>query len=168
MNLSGKAFTDPELLPLIKREIAATGIDPSCLVLEITETAAYTDTVLGKEFVTTLREMGCRFALDDFGSGFSSFSYLKHLPVDYLKIDGGFIRNLARDPMDQELVRAMVQVAKGLGGKTIAEWVEDVKTLALIRQLGVDYAQGYHIGRPMPMDSVSRSSGNTKNETGRA
>ncbi|MFZ5827292.1 MAG: EAL domain-containing protein [Bacillota bacterium] len=156
VNLSGKAFGDPELLPLIKREIAATGIDPSALVLEITETAACTDTVLGREFVTTLREMGCRFALDDFGSGFSSFSYLKHLPVDYLKIDGGFIRNLARDSMDQDLVRAMVQVAKGLGRKTIAEWVEDRETLALLRELGVDYAQGYHIGRPMPMDTTSR------------
>lgn len=156
VNLSGKAFADPELLPMIQKEIEATGIDPSWLVLEITETAACTDTVLGREFVTTLREMGCRFALDDFGSGFSSFSYLKHLPVDYLKIDGAFIRNLARDPVDQELVRAMVQVARGLGRKTIAEWVEDADTLALLRTLGVDYAQGYHIGHPVPMELVGK------------
>lgn len=151
VNLSGKAFNDTELLPLIKREIEEAGISPACLVFEITETAACTDTLLGREFVNTLREMGCRFALDDFGSGFSSFSYLKHLPVDYLKIDGSFIRNLARDPVDQELVRGMVQVARGLGRKTIAECVEDGETLALLQRLGVDYAQGYHIGRPAPM-----------------
>ncbi|MFZ5815947.1 MAG: bifunctional diguanylate cyclase/phosphodiesterase [Bacillota bacterium] len=151
VNLSGKALIDPELLPLIKREIEANGIAPSRLVFEITETAACTDTVAGRQFVSTLREIGCRFALDDFGSGFSSFGYLKHLPVDYLKIDGSFIRNLARDPVDQELVRAMVQVARALGRKTIAESVEDGETLELLRQLGVDYAQGYHIGRPVPV-----------------
>jgi|GEM_PF-530602 len=151
VNVSATSFADPELLPLIKREVEATGIDPSHLVLEITETAAGADTELGRTWVNTLRELGCRFALDDFGSGFSSFSYLKQLPVDYLKIDGGFIRNLPHSPVDQELVRAMVQVARGLGRMTIAESVEDGDTLLLLRDLGIDYAQGYHIGRPVPM-----------------
>lgn len=151
VNLSGKALTDSELLPLIKREIARTGINPACLVLEITETAACTDTVLGRQFVHTLQEIGCRFALDDFGSGFSSFSYLKELPVDYLKIDGSFIRNLVRDPVDQQLVRGMIQVARGLGRQTIAECVEDGETLALLQEMGIDYAQGYYIGHPQPM-----------------
>ncbi len=151
VNLSAKAFADPELLPLIKREIEATGINPAFLVLEITETVAGADSMAGRSWIHSVRELGCEFALDDFGSGFSSFSYLKNLPVDYLKIDGSFIRNLAESPMDQELVRAMVQVARGLGRRTIAECVENSDTLMLLRDLGVDYAQGYHIGRPTPM-----------------
>lgn len=150
VNLSGKAFDDPELLPLIEEELSRAAIDPADLVWEITETAAVANINKAQEFIRTLRSLGCGFALDDFGVGFSSFNYLKHLPVDYLKIDGGFIRDLPRNPVDQHLVRAMVEVAHGLGKRTIAEFVGDEATLRLLREYGVDYAQGYFIGRPEP------------------
>lgn len=150
VNLSGKAFMDQALLPMIQQELAATGINPACLVLEITETAAIADIRQAREFIETLRGLGCRFAIDDFGSGFSSFYYLKHLPVDYLKIDGSFIQDLCRDPADQRLVKAIVEVARSLGKQTIAEFVGDEETLRLLREYGVDYAQGYFVGEPHP------------------
>jgi len=152
VNLSGKAFSDPELLPLIRQELAGTGVTPESLILEITETAAIADTHLARQFVEELGSLGCRFAIDDFGAGFSSFSYLKHLPVDYLKIDGSFIQNLAKDPVDQHLVKTMVDLARGLGIRTIAEFVGDEQTLALLQDYGVDFAQGYYIGRPAPLE----------------
>src|SRR3989339_582268 len=102
-------------------------------------------------FIAELKSLGCRFALDDFGVGFSSFNYIKHLPVDYLKIDGSFIRNLPHDTVDQHLVKAMVEVARGLGKKTTAEFVDNEETLRLLREYGVDYAQGYHVGKPRHM-----------------
>ncbi len=154
VNLSGKAFADPELLPLIQRELSATRIDPASLVLEVTETAAIANIDHAQQFLQTLKALGCGFALDDFGVGFSSFSHLKHLPVDYLKIDGGFIRDLARNTVDQHLVRAIVAVARGLGKRTIAEFVGDAETLTLLRGYGVDFAQGYHVGRPAPLQDV--------------
>lgn len=148
VNLSGKAFADKELLPMIERELATTSTSPASLVLEVTETAAIANMHQAQKFVGTLKGLGCQFALDDFGVGFSSFYRLKYLPVDYLKIDGSFIRNLPHDPMDQHLVKAMVEVARGLGKETIAECVGDEETLQVLRECGVDYAQGYHIGRP--------------------
>lgn len=154
VNLSGKAFVDAELLPMIKRELAITGVDPARLVLEITETAAIADMDKARGFIDTLTGLGCRFALDDFGTGFSSFSYLKHLPVHYLKIDGSFVRNLQHDSVDQHLVKGMVEVARGLGKQTIAEFVEDEATVRLLREYGVDFAQGYYVGRPGPLEPM--------------
>jgi len=151
VNLSGKAFADPDLSSVIQKEIARTGVDPSCLVLEVTETAAIANLDEAQRFVETLRMAGCSFALDDFGVGFSSFAHLKYLPVDYLKIDGSFIRDLPRSTVDQHLVRAIVGVARSLGKKTIAEFVEDAETLALLREFGVDFAQGFFVGRPAPL-----------------
>lgn len=101
--------------------------------------------------------MGCHFSLDDFGVGFSSFYYLKHLPVDHLKIDGSFIQRLPRDVVDQHLVKAIVEVARGLGLQTIAEFVEDQETVDLVRSYGVDFAQGYYIGKPLPLASITGS-----------
>ncbi|HYG62319.1 MAG TPA: EAL domain-containing protein, partial [Thermoanaerobaculia bacterium] len=150
VNLSGTAFTDLEMLPWIQRELAATQIDPSRLVLEITETAAVTDLSQARRFIETLKELGCQFAVDDFGVGFSSFYYLRHLPVDLLKIDGSFIENLPRDPVNQNLVKAMVEMARGLGIQTVAEYVGDAETMAWLRDAGLDYAQGYYLGRPGP------------------
>ena len=155
VNLSGKAFADQELLQMIRRELVATKIDPANLVLEVTETAAIANIDQAQKFVRTLKALGCGFALDDFGVGFSSFSHLKHLPVDYLKIDGSFIRDLARNTVDQHLVQAMVAVARGLGKRTIAEFVGDDETLQLLRGYGVDFAQGYFIGRPAPLPDVA-------------
>ncbi len=154
VNLSGKSITDAELLPLIARELHGSGIDPGALVFEITETAAIADIEEARRFIATLKELGCRFAIDDFGVGFSSFYYLKHLPVDYLKIDGSFVNNLPRDLVDQHLVKAIVEVARGLAKQTIAEFVGDDQTVRLLRQFGVDFAQGYHTGRPRPVSEL--------------
>ena len=107
-----------------------------------------------RQFAETLSRLGCRFALDDFGTGFGSYYYLKHLPLHYIKIDGDFIRNLASSPTDQLMVKAMVQVAQGLGMKTVAEFVENAETVEFLRAYGVDFAQGYHVGRPAPIEEV--------------
>lgn len=148
VNLSARAFAERELLPLIREELAATGVPPQNLCFEITETAAISSLVEARRFIMTLREGGCRFALDDFGVGFCSFHYLKHLPVDIIKIDGSFIRDLPNSRVDQHLVHAILAVARGLGKQTVAESVEDQQTLDLVRRLGVDYAQGFFPGRP--------------------
>ena len=154
VNLSGKAFESNDLLPYVERTIASAGIDPSLLILEITETAAIANLDRAQKFVRSLKGLGCRFALDDFGAGFSSFYHLKQLPVDYLKIDGSFIANLPRDLVDQQLVKAMVGVARGLDRKTVAEFVQDPETVALLRELGVDYGQGFYLGRPAPANEA--------------
>ena len=120
------------------------------LVDEITETAAVANVQDAIAFMREIKALGCRFALDDFGSGFSSFAYLKQLPVDIVKIDGAFIQQLAHSADDQLFVKALTDVAKGLGKTTVAEFVEDAATLRLLEQFGVDFAQGYHIGRPAP------------------
>lgn len=150
VNLSGRAFQDPQLVPLVREQLQATGIDPARLTFELTETAAVTSFEQTREMVIKLKELGCRFALDDFGNGFSSFNYLKQFPVDCLKIDGGFITNLAHDPVDQTLVQSMIDIARSLGKETVAEYVESEATLQLVRHYGVDYAQGYFVGKPRP------------------
>jgi EAL domain-containing protein (putative c-di-GMP-specific phosphodiesterase class I) len=148
INLSGKAFEDITLLPLIQEMLSSTGLDPTWVTFEITETAAIENLVAAEEFITALKDIGCQFALDDFGSGFSSFAYLKHLPVDKLKIDGGFVKGMAHSSVDQAMVESMNQVAHALGKVTIAECVENERTLQILKQMGVDCAQGNHIGRP--------------------
>jgi diguanylate cyclase (GGDEF)-like protein/PAS domain S-box-containing protein len=154
VNLSGKSMNDRDLLPLIEEELSRTPIEPSSLIFEVTETAAVADIDQARRFAQSLTDLGCRFALDDFGAGFASFYYLKHLPIAYLKIDGDFIRDLPRTPIDQLVVKALVQISQGLGIKTIAEFVEDQETLAFLENYGVDYAQGYHIGRPTPIPEI--------------
>ncbi len=151
VNLSGKTLSDPELLPMIQRELAAKQVIPSNLVFEITETAAISDLDQARRFIDAMKGLGCRFALDDVGAGFSSLYFLKHLAVDYIKIDGSFVRNLPNDPADQHLVKALVAVAGELGKKTVAEFVDNEETLRLLREYGVDYAQGFLLGRPGPM-----------------
>ena len=154
VNLSAKALTDPEMPPLIARKLAESGVSPDRLIIEITETSAIADMGQARQFVAELKRLGCRFALDDFGVGFSSFYYLKQLPVDYIKIDGSFIRNLTHDMDDQYLVRAIVEVARGLGKQTVAEFVGDEATVHLLRTFGVDHVQGYFIGRPRPLPNL--------------
>jgi len=151
VNISGSSTGDPELLTIIERELAETGVDPVNLVLEVTETTAVANIPRAQQFAARLAELGCRFALDDFGAGFGSFYYLKHLPFDLLKIDGEFVRSCTTSTTDQLLIRAAVDIARGLGKKTIAEYVGDEATVELLRELGVDYAQGFHIGRPGPL-----------------
>ena len=149
VNLSAKAFSDTELLLIIRQELVASGIDPASLMLEITESAAVPDLDQAKSFIDTQKVLGCRFALDDFGVGFSSFYNLKHLKMDYLKIDGHFIRELPRNFEDQQLVKAMVEMAHGLGIEVVAEHVEDKETLQLLREYGADYGQGDYSGQPI-------------------
>ena len=154
INLSPRSLTDPELLAMVSGKDALTIIGPVKIVMEITETAAIYNIHVAKDFLRTLRTQGYEFALDDFGKGFSSFYQLKNLDVDYLKIDGSFVRNLSKDPVDRHLVTAMVNLAGSLGKQTIAEFVEDEETLEILRSIGVDCAQGFHIGRPGPLDDV--------------
>ncbi len=148
INLSGKAFEDTTLLPRIKEMLADTGLDPARVTFEITETAAIANLAAAEDFIGALKDIGCQFALDDFGSGFSSFAYLKHLPVDKLKIDGGFVKGMAHSSVDQAMVESMNQIAHALGKQTIAECVEIEETLQILREMGVDRAQGNFIGRP--------------------
>jgi len=154
INLSPRTMTDKEFLDVITRMPALDVIGPVRLVMEITETAAIYNIHVAKDFLRTLRGRGYEFALDDFGMGFSSFYQLKNLDVDYLKIDGSFIRNLSHDPVDKHLVLAMVHLARSLGKQTIAEFVEDGEILGMLREIGVDCAQGFHIGRPRPLDEI--------------
>ncbi len=151
VNLSARSLTDPELPREIARMLSEGAIDPSRLVFEITETAAIANMDQARAFANALRELGCGFALDDFGAGFASFYYLKHMPLDWLKIDGDFIRNLPRNPTDQLVVRHMVEIARSLGLLSIAEFVEDEQTLEMLSGYGVDCVQGYFIGRPEPL-----------------
>jgi diguanylate cyclase (GGDEF)-like protein/PAS domain S-box-containing protein len=151
INLSGKAFEDSALLPLIRDLLESTGLDPSRVTFEITETAAIANLSAAEEFIIALKDLGCQFALDDFGSGFSSFAYLKHLPVDKLKIDGAFVKGMAHSAVDQAMVESMNQVAHALGKLTVAECVENAETLQILEEMGVDRAQGYFIGLPQAL-----------------
>ncbi len=148
VNLSSKAFSNTKLISLIREELVKTRINPADLVFEITETAVIENIAIAQNFINDLKTLGCKFALDDFGTGFSSFNYLKCLSVNYLKIDGVFIQNLQNNIVDQHLVKAMVDVAHALGKKTIAEFVDSEKTIPILQKLGIDYAQGYYIGKP--------------------
>lgn len=156
VNLSARSLADPELPSFISKSIERAGIDPEHLVLEITETAAIANMEQARTFATTLRDRGCRFALDDFGTGFASFYYLKHIPLDTLKIDGDFVTNLRSNATDQIVVRHMAEIAAGLGLVTIAEFVEDAETLEMLADYGVDAVQGFHVGVPEPAYEIER------------
>jgi diguanylate cyclase (GGDEF)-like protein len=150
VNISGRSTGDPDLLALIEGELRTHEVEPSQVIFEITETTAVANIPRAQDFAHRLAALGCRFALDDFGAAFASFYYLKHLPFDYLKIDGEFIRGCVTDRTDQLVIRAVVDIARGLGKTTVAEMVGDEETLALVRALGVDHAQGFHIGHLEP------------------
>jgi PAS domain S-box-containing protein len=157
INISAASIGDPGLVADIERELARTGADPSRLVFEITETALVEETEVAVTLAERLRHLGCRFALDDFGSGYGGFHYLKHLPMDFLKIDREFVRDAHKSEADQHVLRAIVGLAAGFGLKTIAEGVEDQETLEMLKDYGVDYAQGYHLGRPAPLEDCPDS-----------
>jgi len=163
INLSAHAFNDPDLLSHIKQVIAANRLNPKRLIFEMTETAAVSDIGPARGLMQAINEIGCQFALDDFGTGFSSFDYLRQLPFEYIKIDGSFISNLASRPDDQVLVKAMVDIAMAFNKKTIAEQVEDAETLALLKDYGVDYSQGYYTGRPTEITQALMASGIEEN-----
>lgn len=148
INLSSVAFQDESLLPMIKQKLEMTFVRAERIIFEITETAAVDNFKQTRSMIHKIRALGCHFALDDFGAGFCSFNYLKRFPVDHVKIDGQFIQNLTNDETDQMLVRSMHQIAKKMGKKTIAEFVECPQTIKLLRDIGVNYGQGYIFGKP--------------------
>ncbi len=148
INLSGHSLCDDQFIEFIVKEIQQPGVDPKRLCFEITETAAVANLSRAMELMSQLKVMGCQFALDDFGSGLSSFTYLKNLPVDFLKIDGSFIKDMVDDPMDRAMVESINQIGHLMGLKTIAEFVENDAILAELKTLRIDYAQGYGIHRP--------------------
>jgi len=151
INISGQTLGDLQFLEFVVECLDSTGVSPAQICFEITESAVVANLEHARRFVGVLHGMGCKFALDDFGSGVGSFSNLKNLPLDYLKIDGSFIRNLARDTVNQAMVTAMIKLARTLNFKVIAEQVEDTAALEAARRMGVDYLQGYAIGRPQPL-----------------
>lgn len=148
INLSGQSLGQADLLDFVKREILRSGVKPSLITFEITETAAIRNVSHAARFMSELKKLGCQFSLDDFGSGLSSFGYLKMLPVDYLKIDGSFVRNMLHDDHDHSIVIAISQIAKTLNIACVAEWIEDEATLMALKEIGVDYGQGFFLHRP--------------------
>jgi len=155
INLSGLSFINDEFLRFVVEQLQTRDINPERLAFEITETAAVDNMEKANVFIDRIREIGCHFALDDFGSGFSTFSYLKELPIDYLKIDGSLVKNLATDEIDREMVRAINEIGHTVGAQTIAEFVEDEETLQYLREMGVDYAQGYGLCKPQSLTELA-------------
>ncbi|MDP9899341.1 diguanylate cyclase (GGDEF)-like protein/PAS domain S-box-containing protein [Variovorax ginsengisoli] len=154
INLSGQSFGDADFLTYVVEQMAGRALDPARVCFEITETAAIADLPAALRFIACLRQRGCLFSLDDFGAGLSSFGYLRSLPVDFVKIDGSFVKTMGQDPVNREIVESIHRVAKLCGLKTVAEWVEDAAILAALRQIGVDYAQGWGVGKPVPLSEV--------------
>jgi diguanylate cyclase (GGDEF)-like protein/PAS domain S-box-containing protein len=151
LNISGQALGEEDFLAFVVGQLEETGVDARRICFELTETAAISKLDAAIHFMTVLKERGCRFILDDFGSGLSSFSYLRDLPVDYLKIDGEFVQNMLEDRVKRAMVESINQIGHVLGLQTIAEWVENRQTLEVLKELGVDYAQGYWLCRPQPL-----------------
>ena len=154
LNLSGLSLADNEFLDFIKLTFHETQVKPNKICFEITETAAIANLASAMHFIESLKELGCRFALDDFGSGLSSFGYLKTLPVDYLKIDGFFVKDIVEDPIDYTMVKSINEIGHEMGKKTIAEFVENDAILNKLREIGVDYVQGYGVGRPQLLEEL--------------
>ncbi|MBV8306349.1 MAG: EAL domain-containing protein, partial [Gammaproteobacteria bacterium] len=148
INLSGQSLGDDKFLPFVIDQFHKSGLDAAKICFEITETAAVASFSQANRFIQALKELGCKFALDDFGTGLSSFGYLKHFPVDYLKIDGSFVREILRDPIDREMVRSINEIGHLTGKQTIAEFAENAEIIQMLTSLGVDYAQGYGVAQP--------------------
>jgi EAL domain-containing protein (putative c-di-GMP-specific phosphodiesterase class I) len=154
INLSGTSIGDDRLLDFIRSEFVEYGLARGAVCFEITETAAIANLGKAAHFIGELRDLGCRISLDDFGAGMSSFRYLKHLPVDFLKIDGSFVLDMLIDPIDSAMVEAIHRVGSLMGKQTIAEFVENRMILDRLREIGVDFAQGFALGRPRPFSIV--------------
>jgi EAL domain-containing protein (putative c-di-GMP-specific phosphodiesterase class I) len=154
VNLSATSLNDDMFPAFLKEQIEYYGMPPQALCLEITETSAIANLNKASNFMRELSRLGCRFALDDFGSGMSSFAYLKDLPVHYLKIDGAFVRGMDQNPVNHAMVEAIAHIASVMGIETVAEFVEDQALIEKLALLGVDYAQGYGIHKPAPMEGI--------------
>lgn len=154
INLSGESLNDDNFLAFVLEQFERTGVPPEKICFEITETAAVANLSSAMQFITALKKRGCQFSLDDFGAGWSSFAYLKNLPVDYLKIDGGFVKDMVNDPLDFAMVNSINQIGHAMGIRTVAEFAESEEILRRLAEIGVDYAQGYGIGRPRPLEEI--------------
>jgi EAL domain-containing protein (putative c-di-GMP-specific phosphodiesterase class I) len=148
INLSANAFENDDLTGFVEETFKHYKVRPSDIVFEITESLAVRRPLQVDRQIATLRDLGCEFALDDFGTGYSSFGYLQKLQFDYIKIDGTFVQDLPNNPVDQKMIKLIAEVGREAGMQTIAEYVRDVESLALLAELGVDMAQGYFVGRP--------------------
>ncbi|MEX0709333.1 MAG: EAL domain-containing protein [Woeseia sp.] len=148
INLSGQSLGDEKFLPFVVEQFQISGLDATKICFEITETAAIASYSQANRFINALKELGCKFALDDFGTGLSSFGYLKHFPVDFLKIDGSFVKEILHDPIDREMVRSINEIGHLTGKKTIAEFAENEEIITMLRGMGIDYAQGYGVSEP--------------------
>ena len=153
INLSANSLNDPSLPGFVLDRLGVHGVDATALCFEVTETAAITRMKCAYRTIRRLRQKGCRFALDDVGSGYASFSYLKAIPVDYLKIDGSFVQHITENDVDHEMVGALNRVGHSMGLRTIAEWVESSSAFSLLRELEVDFAQGYSVGHPESLEA---------------
>ena len=158
INLSGHSLGDDQLMGHIIERFKEGRISPERICIEITETAAITNLTSATRFIKILKEWGCRFALDDFGSGLSSFAYLKNLPVDFLKIDGLFVKDILDDAIDYAMVKSINEIGHVMGKKTVAEFVDSEAILNSLKVIGVDYAQGYAVGRPRPIGGILENS----------
>jgi len=154
INLSALSYIDEVFLAFLVNKLQSTSIDTTRLAFEITETAAVNNIELANNFLDRIREFGCRFALDDFGTGFSTFAYLKQLPIDYLKIDGSLVRSISHNSIDREMVRAINEVGHIVGAKTIAEFVENDEIVRTLKTLNVDFGQGFGLQRPAHIDGL--------------
>jgi diguanylate cyclase (GGDEF)-like protein len=154
INLSGSTFGDDGFVEYVRQQFDIHPVPPGMICFEITETSAIANLPSARRFIQALKKLGCRFSLDDFGTGMSSFSYLKHLPVDFIKIDGSFVTEMLNSKIDRAMVEMIVHVAKVMGKSTIAEFVETDEILAGLREIGVDYAQGYAIGKPSLFEAI--------------
>lgn len=159
INLSGNSLNEEVLLDFMRQQFKAHGVPPNRVCFEITETAAVSNLAQVSRFITAMKSIGCRFALDDFGNGLSSFTYLKHLPVDYLKIDGSFVKDMATDPINRAMTGAINELGHILGIRTVAEYAENETIVDQLASIGVDYAQGYALGSPVPLSLPPTSTG---------
>ena len=151
LNLSGESIADTNLVSFIKHEFKKSGVDPQDFCFEITETATIANLARALELIQDLKAIGASFALDDFGSGFSSFAYLRNLPVDDLKIDGVFVKNIDTDAVNFAMVEGILKISRVMGLKTIAEFAATEGVLTTLRNIGIDYAQGYALSKPEPL-----------------
>jgi len=150
INLSGASIGDERFLEFVREQFSLFGVSAQTICFEITETAAIANLEKATHFIRELKTLGCLFSLDDFGAGMSSFAYLKHLPVDFLKIDGGFVKDMAEDPIDHAMVVAINSIGHVMGKRTIAEFVDSELVIAMLREIGVDFAQGFGVAKPKP------------------
>jgi EAL domain-containing protein (putative c-di-GMP-specific phosphodiesterase class I) len=154
INLSGNSLNDPRFLPFFLDVLEHSVLPPTALTLEITETSLINNLSTAGTIIETLRSVGCKIALDDFGKGFSSFSYLRNFTVDFIKIDGSFVRDITHSPVDFAIVKAINNIAHEIKSQTVAEFVESESIMAMVRELGIDFAQGYGLGRPEPIEQI--------------